>query len=111
LKLEVNEFRGEFVTVARVGDLLPGQGRRVTVGDRWIGLFNIAGAYHAVDDICLHRGGPLSEGALSGTIVTCPWHGWQFDVCSGTCVQDPGVGVTRHAVRTSGDEIQVALAD
>ena len=45
------------------------------------------------------------------SIVTCPWHGWQFDVCTGTCVQDPAVGVTRHEVRTVGDEIQVALAE
>lgn len=101
----------DFHPVARVGDLLPGQARQVTVDERWVGLFNIDGAYHAVDNICLHRGGPLSEGTLHGCIVTCPWHGWQFDVRSGTLVQDPGVGVTAHDVRVVGDEIQVRLTD
>lgn len=101
----------EFVTVARVGDLAPGQARQVTVHDRWVGLFNVGGEYHAIDNLCLHRGGPLSDGCVSAGVVTCPWHGWQFDVRTGTCVQDPVVGVTRHAVRIVGDEVQVALSD
>ncbi len=101
----------EFVTVARVGDLAPGQARQVTVGDRRVGLFNVGGQYYAIDNICLHRGGPLSEGIVRDCIVTCPWHGWQFDLRTGACVQDPPVGVTRHDVRVVGDEIQVRLAD
>ncbi len=101
----------DFLAVARVGELLPGQARQVTVGERWVGLFNIDGTYHAIDNICLHRGGPLSEGTLRDCIVTCPWHGWQYDVRSGTLVQDPGVGVTSHDVRVVGDEIQVRLTE
>ena len=101
----------DFVTVARIGDLAPGQSRQVTVHDRWVGLFNIAGTYYAIDNLCLHRGGPLCKGPLAGPVVTCPWHGWQFDVPSGACVQDPVVGVTRHEVRIVGDEIQIALTD
>ncbi len=102
---------GEFVTVARVGDLVPGRACQVTVHDRLVGLFNVGGEYYAIDNVCLHRGGPLSEGTVGRCIVTCPWHGWQFDLRSGACVQDPVVGVTRHDVRVIGDEIQVALSD
>ena len=58
-----------------------------------------------------HRGGPLSDGTVAGTVVTCPWHGWQFDVPTGACVQDPTVGVTRDDVRVVDEEIQVALTD
>jgi nitrite reductase/ring-hydroxylating ferredoxin subunit len=101
----------EFVTVARVGDIAPGKGRQVTVGDRWVGLFNVDGAYHAVDNICLHRGGPLADGVVSGRVVTCPWHHWQYDLASGTLLQDPRVGVTRHETRVVGDEVQVRLSD
>lgn len=101
----------EFVTVARVGDLPAGSGRQVSVGTRWIGLFHVDGAYHAIDDLCLHRGGPLSEGRMDGCIVTCPWHAWQYDVQTGTLVQDPRVGVTRHETRIVDGEIQVRLAD
>jgi nitrite reductase/ring-hydroxylating ferredoxin subunit len=100
----------EFVTVAHVGDIPPGTGRQVTVNGRWVGLFNVGGAYHAIDGICLHRGGPLSDGQVSGCIVTCPWHGWQYDVTTGVLVQDPGVGVTAHETRVVGGEVQVRLS-
>jgi nitrite reductase (NADH) small subunit len=101
----------DFVTVARVGDLAAGAGRQVNVGERWVGLFHIDGAYYAVDNLCLHRGGPLSEGAIDGCRVTCPWHGWQYDLRTGVLVQDPGVGVTRHETRVVDDDIQVRLAE
>ena len=100
-----------FVTVARVDEISSGEARQVTVDGRWVGLFNIDGVYHAVDNLCLHRGGPLCEGALRGAVVTCPWHGWQFDVTSGALMQDPTVGVSRHETRIVGDAIQVRLTD
>jgi len=46
-------------------------------------VFNVDGVFHVVDGICPHAGGPLGKGMLRGCIVTCPWHGWQFDVTSG----------------------------
>lgn len=101
----------EFVTVARVGDIPAGTGRQVTVDDRWVGLFHVNGQYFAVDNLCLHRGGPLADGTLRGCVVTCPWHGWQFDVTTGMMVQDPRVGVTRHDTRVVGDDVQVRLGD
>ena len=100
-----------FVTVARVGEIPSGSGRQVTVGDRWVGLFNLGGEYHAVDNVCLHRGGPLCDGSITGRIVTCPWHEWQYDVTTGTLIQDPVVGVSRHETRIVGDEVQVQLTD
>lgn len=100
-----------FVTVARIGEIPSGTGRQVTVGERWVGLFNLAGQYHAIDNLCLHRGGPLSEGPIAGCVVTCPWHGWQYDLTTGVLVQDPVVGVTRHETRVVGDEVQVRLTD
>ena len=101
----------EFVTVVRVEDLPPGAARQVTVHDRWIGLFNVGGAFHAVDNLCLHRGGPLADGPIIGCVVTCPWHGWQYDVSSGALVQDPRIGVTRHETRIVAGEVQIRLQD
>lgn len=100
---------GEFVTVSHVADLSAGKGCQVTVEGRWVALFNVNGTHHAIDAICLHRGGPLADGVLSGCIVTCPWHGWQFDVTTGTFVQDPRVGVTCHETRVVDGEVQVRL--
>ena len=69
--------------IAQKKDLEPGQGLSVEVEDKKIALFNIDGSYYAIDDTCTHRGGPLSEGSVEGTVVTCPWHGARFDVTSG----------------------------
>ena len=101
----------EFVTVSRVGEIPPGRARQVTVEGRWVALFNLDGRFHAIDAICLHRGGPLADGQVRGSVVTCPWHGWQFDITTGTMIQDPRVGVTRHDTRVIGDDIQVRLTD
>jgi nitrite reductase (NADH) small subunit len=107
--MAVGDRAPTFVTVARVDELPPRSGRQVTVEGRWVALFNVDGSYHAIDAICLHRGGPLAEGSLSHCIVTCPWHGWQFDVTTGVLVQDPTVGVTLHETRVIGDDVQVRL--
>jgi len=100
----------EFVKVAKTGEIAPGEGKAVAVGVRRIALFNIDGAYHAIDDACPHRGGPLSEGMVVGTEVTCPWHGSVFDVTSGTVLGAPAPrDVARYDVRVKGEDIEVEL--
>src|SRR5690348_14357617 len=71
------------IRVAAVSDVPPGTAREVMAGDQVVALFNVDGRFYALDGVCPHAGGPLGEGALRGTVVTCPWHGWQFDVVSG----------------------------
>ena len=101
----------EFVTVGRVDDFLPGQGRKVVVSGRHIALFRLDDQFFALDNMCLHRGGPLCDGAIDRGVVTCPWHGWSYEISTGTMVQDPRVGVSKHEVRLTGDEISVRLTD
>ena len=72
-------------------------------------MFNADGAFYAIDNTCAHRGGPLGEGALSGKTVTCPWHGWEYDVSSGACQMDASISVKRFDVRVEGDDILVAI--
>ena len=69
-----------FTKVATVEEIPPGTARQFTVNGRKLALFNVGGAVYAIDDTCTHRGGPLSEGLVAGTKVTCPWHGAVFDV-------------------------------
>lgn len=57
---------------------------------REIALFNVEGEIYALDNACPHMGGPLGQGCLEGYHVTCPWHGWEFDVRDGACSNMPG---------------------
>ena len=100
----------EFVKVAKTGEIPPGEGKAVDVGARRIALFNIDGAYRAIDDTCDHRGGPLSEGMVVGTEVTCPWHGAVFDLRTGSVLALPAPrSVGSYAVWIKGDDIEVEL--
>jgi nitrite reductase (NADH) small subunit len=100
----------EFVKVAKIGDIAPGEAKGVDIGTKRIALFNIDGTYHAIDDTCTHRGGPLSEGMVVGTEVTCPWHGAIFDVTTGSVLGLPAPrGVRSYAVRIEGEDIELEL--
>jgi nitrite reductase (NADH) small subunit len=97
------------VAVAKVGDVPPGEGRVVEAEGHALALFNVGGAYHAIDNTCPHRGGPLGEGDLEGAIVACPWHGWRWDVTSGRNANNPAVGVACFPVTVERDAIVVEL--
>lgn len=99
-----------FVKVAQSDEIAPGQGKMIEVGGKKIALFNVEGAFYAIDDTCTHRGGPLSEGSLEGTEVTCPWHGAIYDVSTGEVVSPPApTGVARYNVRVEGTAIEVEV--
>lgn len=101
---------GQFLKVAKAGDIAPGEARGVDALGKRIALFNVDGTFHAIDETCTHRGGPLSEGMVVGTQVTCPWHGAVFDVTTGSVLGAPAPqDVTHYAVRIEGDDIEVEL--
>jgi nitrite reductase (NADH) small subunit len=101
----------EFVAVGRVDDFTPGRGRMVDVSGRHVALFRLGDDFYAIDNMCLHHGGPLCEGDIDNGVVTCPWHGWSYEIRTGTLVQDPRVGVSKHDVRIDGDQIAVRVTD
>ncbi|MCI0566987.1 MAG: Rieske 2Fe-2S domain-containing protein [Acidobacteria bacterium] len=84
----------ERVKIAVRSEVPSGAGKVVVALGRVLALFNVEGDFFAVDNSCPHRGGPLGEGYLQGQVVTCPWHGWQFDVTTGESPLNP-----RHRVR------------
>ena len=96
-------------TVAKTDDLQPGHGMVAEVASREIAVFNVNGTFYALDNTCAHRGGPLGEGELDGEVVTCPWHGWQFNVTTGACVNNPSACVTAFPVVMEGNEVKVDL--
>ena len=101
----------EFTRVADAKDLPPGTSMCVEAAGDKVALFNVDGTIYAVSDACTHQGGPLSEGELDGTIVTCPWHGATFDLTTGSATHLPASSaVARYQVRVESDEIQIAPA-
>lgn len=90
-------------------ELPKGSGKSLDINGQRVALFNADGKYYALADACMHRGGPLGEGHLEGTKVTCPWHAWDFDVKTGECHTMQGAKQKKFAVKTEGDTIFIEL--
>ena len=96
-----------WIPIASVQQCPAGQARELVAGDRIIALFNVAGEFHALDGICPHQGGPLGKGALTGCVVTCPWHGWQFNVRTARHQASESLRLAKLPVRVEGDSVLV----
>jgi 3-phenylpropionate/trans-cinnamate dioxygenase ferredoxin component len=82
----------ERITLLPLAELRPSQMKCVVVDGLPIGVANVDGHVYAFDDACRHEGGPLSSGALINDTVTCPWHGWTYQLQSGKAIVPP-VGI------------------
>jgi nitrite reductase (NADH) small subunit len=99
-----------FTKIAAVADVPAGSAKQVAVNGRLLAVFNAGGKFYVLDDACSHRGGPLSEGVVQGTQVTCPWHGAKFDLTTGQHLCPPAPrGVRSYKVQVVGDEIQAEM--
>ena len=98
-----------FVKAATISDLKPGENKIVNVGGTEVALFNVNGQFFAISNTCPHRGGPLGEGFLEEDVVTCPWHGWKFNVKNGVSPVMPTVKIPAYQVKVEGNDVMVAL--
>ena len=98
------------VKLAEVGDVAPGTGKVVQAGEMALALFNLGGIFYALNNRCTHVGGPLGEGKVEGTVVTCPWHGSRFDITNGQVLGPPARRpVASYPVQVQGREVFVEL--
>lgn len=111
--------------VAKVGELAPGERKLVAVKRYSIGLFNVNGEYRAALNLCPHELAPLCKGRVGGTtlpskpgefiwgkegeILSCPWHGWEFDLQTGRMLADERVRVRMYPVEVDGDDICIVI--
>ena len=100
---------GEFRRVIAASELAPGQCREALAGDRPIALCNVAGEFHALENRCAHRGGPLGQGVLAGTVLVCPWHAWGFDVTTGISDVNAELRVGRYEVKLEDGQVFVKV--
>ena len=88
---EVDLTKYEFLQVAEVGEIKPGERLLLEVDDQPIAVFNVDGKYYAIGDVCTHDDGPLGDGELEGYQIICPRHGARFDIRSGKVITLPAV--------------------
>ena len=100
---------GTLAKIADKADLNPGEAKVIEVQGKTLALFNVDGTFYALDNTCLHRGGPLGEGELEGSVVTCPWHGWRWDVTSGANTNNPAVKVACFPVKVEGTGVFIEI--
>lgn len=100
----------EFTKVAAVSEIPSGSMKGFMVNGEKLLVANINGNFYAMGSICTHRGGPLEEGELSGNTLTCPWHGAQFDVTTGTPTMPPAqMPVKKFEVKVENNDVFVKV--
>lgn len=99
-----------WVFLCKQADCPPGGSLELVAADRMVALFNVDGAFHALDGVCPHQGGPLGKGKLVGRTVTCPWHGWQFDVSTGCNKVASTIVQPCFPLELRGDEVWIGVS-
>lgn len=99
------------VVVAREADISDGERKIVTVDHLSIGVFHHHGKWYALRNSCLHRGGPVCTGTLADDTLTCPWHGFQYDVTNGQLLVDPSTHLTTYPIFLEGDQVVLQVPD
>jgi 3-phenylpropionate/trans-cinnamate dioxygenase ferredoxin subunit len=107
---QVDPARAEYVAVATTDELPNGARKIVEIDGLALAVFNIAGAYYAIADVCSHDDGPVAEGELEGYEIECPRHGARFDVRNGKVLSFPAiVDIPAYPVKIEDDEVLVGL--
>jgi NAD(P)H-dependent nitrite reductase small subunit len=99
----------EFVAVVEANQIPLDRGLSVNASGRELALFNIGGQFYALDGTCPHRGGPLGEGITEDGRVYCPLHGWEFDVKTGACINNPEKPVACFPARVLDGKVEIWL--
>lgn len=99
-----------WIRVASVSECPPGSAIEFVAEGRIVAVFNTPEGFFALDGVCPHQGGPLGKGKLTGCIITCPWHGWQFDVRSGQHQTSRSLVHPGFAVKIEEEAVYIDLA-
>ena len=99
----------DFIKIAALSDIEDGSIRTVEHDGKKLAVARVGGKIHVIENTCCHRGGPLGEGTLNENVVTCPWHGWRFDVATGACLNNPAGKVASYETKVENDQLFVKL--
>src|SRR5215208_3811932 len=100
----------EFVRIGSVSELPPdGEAKEFECRGKTVCVARVNGEVTAMDNVCLHRGGPLGQGVVIGEKIVCPWHGWEFDAKTGLAGQSKDMAVAVYRVRIEGNNVLVEI--
>jgi nitrite reductase (NADH) small subunit len=99
-----------FTKLTTQSELPPeGEAREFPCGGKTICVANVNGTISAMDNICLHRGGPLGQGMIEGNKLVCPWHGWQWDPKTGEAVHNPAAKVAVYPLKVENGDVLIEM--
>lgn len=99
-----------FLKLTSKSELPPqGEAREFHINGKTICIAHTGEGFAALDNVCVHRGGPLGQGVVDGNKVVCPWHGWAFDADTGASTHNPSVRVAAYPLKIDGDDVLIAL--
>ncbi|HET7205499.1 MAG TPA: Rieske 2Fe-2S domain-containing protein [Terriglobales bacterium] len=100
----------DFVKLTSEGEL-PGhnEAKEFAIGEKMVCIANVDGTFSAMDNVCLHRGGPLGQGVVEGTSIICPWHGWAWDLKTGEAAHNPAAKVAMYPLKIENGEVLIKL--
>lgn len=96
-----------FLRFPGAAEIPPGSARAFAVNRYDVAVFNLDGELFALENSCPHQGGPLADGWMEDALVTCPWHGWCFDIRSGKMTLGDYARVPRFAVLREGLDLYI----
>lgn len=100
----------EFVKLTTKSELPPeGEAREFELNGKMICVAHTSEGCSAMDNVCVHRGGPLGQGVVDGNKVVCPWHGWAFDASTGASMHNSDVRVAVYPLKIEGEDVLIAL--
>ena len=99
----------EFIKAAKKSEIPEDTGKLVEINGKTIALFKYEGKVHAIYSVCPHQGGPLDEGGMTDGMVTCPWHGWEFNIKDGVCAFNDRIKQPTFKVKEEGDDVWVEV--
>ena len=100
-----------WIHLPEAGSIPDRGGREMMAGDKLIAVFCVDGEFFALDAICPHQGGPLAKGTIAGCVVTCPWHGWQFNLKTGQQQIIRTIRQPTYPVKVEGGRVFVDIDD
>jgi nitrite reductase (NADH) small subunit len=85
------------------------QAKEFRCGDKEICVANVNGTHSAIDNICLHRGGPLGQGMIENGKVVCPWHGWEWDPATGAALHNPNAKLAVYPLKLENGDVLIEI--